>query len=263
MDLFRLEYLCYAVMFGAGLALLRHGNLVGESLRNGSLAESPPRLSWTRTPLVFQTLGTALVVYASLLLLSNHKGFIRELLLGGSPAPDGKGIGAIAPLIGLVGILMALVTAGVINLARKAVDDVRDARKEFVVESKKHREELLPGYSSLELLQRRTLLLHLCRLEVEALRPRDEEEVVEAERARALWLRELLWRTHLVPSPKRFMVAVARYYKPEQDGLLLEEEKDYIDAIARHWEVYGEDNEDKARLAKLARRVRGKLHQTH
>lgn len=259
MNFLRTEVLVYALLLGAGLLLLQLGSSIWYSAKPTPNRFKPwSAIFWSA---ITTAVGSGLALYATFLMLYDHKGFLLFMINGGATPPGGVpgvpgtgGAGASPLIFGMLAILMGLVTSWVVNLARKSVDDLKEGHNELNKLIIEHQAKMLSKHSTLALMQQRLLLLHLNGLELEALAANDETS--GPKRA----LRSVLATLYARPSHIELMKYLGEVYDRRSAGELLNHEKAYIRAIWVHWSEYGEEGgRSREELVAMAEKVLNKL----
>lgn len=136
--------LTYAMMLGGGIAFLRLGMLT----KNAVKSTNNDRKTWSTAlvPSLATGTGIVLILYPLMILFVHNKDVIFSLTSSAQPAKmasatENNPLSSIAPMVGLLAMLITLITAGVLNLAKKSVDDIKDVRREAQEQMEKDRDK--------------------------------------------------------------------------------------------------------------------------
>lgn len=270
MNIVDYELLAYSGIVWLGWTLLSFGRELHLPQRKSATSTGPTAWHSLRACAV-GAIGLALLVYLALLLVRQNKVFLLGLVTGVSGKEGG--LSAIGPLLTCVGLLMALVTAGVINVSKKVLDDVKENKKEireyvqdtekvirkYVEETEKvvkvHRAQMESELSAFQLLQRRLQLLY-----------HNQESLDKMELNQETGSAEWGVRGSLAPlyadgsesSHENLMKFFAQDPR-ELRGILGSNEKEYLLEIGAFWKKHEADEKKKEVLFALFESVKRKI----
>ncbi|HHL35505.1 MAG TPA: hypothetical protein ENJ30_14195 [Desulfobulbaceae bacterium] len=185
------------------------------------------------SPIFFLFAGIFMLVLICHSELSHHKQWLANLA-------DHGNNNASSLLLGLLAVVMTLVTAGVITIARHAIDDIRREKKglqDNYDEVKKLELWHKIMMFRLELLYENQQELDKYNIMFETLSPKEDWKRLFRESLQAFYAK----RDH--ENIQKYIEDLYKRYNPEEHGKLLSLEIDYLNFIKKYYQEYPEETD--------------------